>query len=259
MPLPALLLAVPALAFAPIADEPAELTVQPAAVTLTGPRDACQLVVTGRYADGSIRDLTHAVTVATDRPGVVAAGDGLFLRGTADGSATITLTAGRKSVRVPVTVAAVGAAAPVSFRNDVMAVFNVGGCNMGACHGTPSGKNGFKLSLRGAEPAADYLALTREQFGRRTDSHDPDGSLLLLKGLGRVPHEGAPGWGPTATPPNSSAAGSGRGFGTTRRRCRRSSRWTSAPARGCCSARAKRSNWPWSRPSRTAPNGTSPG
>ena len=61
---------------------------------------------------------------------------------------------------------------------------------MGACHGTPSGKNGFKLSLRGFDPPADYLQLTRDQFGRRGDSHSPDQSLTFLKATGRTAHEG---------------------------------------------------------------------
>src|SRR5438067_12303296 len=77
---------------------------------------------------------------------------------------------------------------------------HVGGRNDGACHGTPSGKNGFKLSLRGFDPAADFLQLTRDQFGRRTDKHDPTASLLLLKALGRVPHEGGQRFGPTSVP-----------------------------------------------------------
>ena len=89
---------------------------------------------------------------------------------------------------------------PVSFRRDVIAAMNVGGCNMGACHGTPSGKNGFKLSLRGFDPAADFLQLTREQFGRRTDKHDPKASLLLLKGVGGVPHEGGQRFGMNSVP-----------------------------------------------------------
>jgi hypothetical protein len=67
---------------------------------------------------------------------------------------------------------------------------NVGGCNMGACHGTPSGKNGFRLSLRGFDPALDYVQLTRDVFGRRSDRLNPEASLILQKGLGRVPHEG---------------------------------------------------------------------
>src|SRR5258708_28046929 len=35
------------------------LQVQPDKVTLTGPRATAQLVVTGVYADGTVRDLTH--------------------------------------------------------------------------------------------------------------------------------------------------------------------------------------------------------
>ena len=88
----------------------------------------------------------------------------------------------------------------MSFRRDVIAAMNVGGCNAGACHGTPSGKNGFKLSLRGFDPAADFLQLTREQFGRRTDKHAPEESLLLLKAVGRVPHEGGQRFGATSVP-----------------------------------------------------------
>src|SRR5205085_8897375 len=78
----------------------------------------------------------------------------------------------------------------VSFRNELVGVLNVGGCNQGACHGTPSGKNGFRLSLRGFDPAQDYLQLTRDVFGRRTDRLNPSSSLIVLKALGRVPHEG---------------------------------------------------------------------
>src|SRR5207302_583692 len=58
------------------------------------------------------------------------------------------------------------------------------------CHGTPSGKNGFKLSLRGYDPASDYVQLTRDVFGRRTGRMGAESSLIRLKALGRVPHEG---------------------------------------------------------------------
>jgi hypothetical protein len=79
---------------------------------------------------------------------------------------------------------------PVSFRHDLIAALNVGGCNQGACHGIPSGRGGFRLSLRGYDPAADYRELTREVHGRRTDRLDPQGSLIYRKALGVVPHEG---------------------------------------------------------------------
>ncbi len=79
---------------------------------------------------------------------------------------------------------------PVSFSNDVMAVLSRSGCNAGACHGNLNGRGGFRLSLRGDDPEADRVALTRGQFGRRADVLNPDESLLLKKASGRVPHEG---------------------------------------------------------------------
>jgi hypothetical protein len=78
----------------------------------------------------------------------------------------------------------------VSFRNDVMAVLSRGGCNQGACHGSQNGKNGFKLSLRGEDPAFDLGVLTRDMLGRRTNPHRPEDSLLLLKATASLPHEG---------------------------------------------------------------------
>jgi hypothetical protein len=183
-----------------VAGQPAALEVAPAAVTLTGLRDARQLVVSGKYSDGTVRDLTTVADVAVEPAAAVEVQEGLFLRPKQNGTATVVVRAGGKEVRVPVTVAGLDAPAPVSFRRDVVAAMNVGGCNMGACHGTPSGKNGFKLSLRGFDPAADFLQLTRDQFGRRTGKHTADQSLLLLKGVGRVPHEGGQRFGGTSLP-----------------------------------------------------------
>lgn len=81
-------------------------------------------------------------------------------------------------------------AMPVSFRNEIMAVLSKAGCNAGTCHGNKNGKGGFKLSLRGQDPAADYRVLTRDLFGRRANSMEPDQSLLLLKPTVQVAHEG---------------------------------------------------------------------
>ena len=80
--------------------------------------------------------------------------------------------------------------APVSFRNDVMAVLSKAGCNAGACHGNKSGKGGFKLSLRGESFSDDYVALTRDLAGRRVNVLEPDQSLMLLKPTTQLPHEG---------------------------------------------------------------------
>ncbi len=85
---------------------------------------------------------------------------------------------------------AVAAVEPVSFAREVIPIFTRAGCNSGACHGAPTGKNGFRLSLRGYDPALDIHTLTREMAGRRIDRIDPDRSLILQKATARVPHEG---------------------------------------------------------------------
>jgi hypothetical protein len=82
------------------------------------------------------------------------------------------------------------AAEPVSFDRDVMAVLSKAGCNQGACHGNLHGKGGFKLSLRGQDPAADFATLSRDQLGRRANLLSPDDSLLLVKPTMAVAHEG---------------------------------------------------------------------
>ncbi len=79
---------------------------------------------------------------------------------------------------------------PVSFQNDVMAVLSRAGCNAGACHGNLNGRGGFKLSLRGENPAGDFVALTRDMLARRTDVTNARESLLLRKAAGQLPHEG---------------------------------------------------------------------
>jgi hypothetical protein len=87
-------------------------------------------------------------------------------------------------------VTGISPAAEPRFVTDVMAVFSRGGCNLGTCHGNLNGKGGFKLSLRGENPVADWLTITRDALGRRLDRIHPDQSLLLLKSTGAVSHEG---------------------------------------------------------------------
>src|SRR2546421_10398907 len=83
-----------------------------------------------------------------------------------------------------------GESGPVSFVRQVLPVLTRQGCNAGSCHGTPTGKNGFRLSLRGYDPALDIISLTRDVTGRRIDPIAPESSLLLLKGTATISHEG---------------------------------------------------------------------
>lgn len=106
---------------------------------------------------------------------------------------------GRRKVPSPVrwllaglVLAACGAgrAAEPSFERDVLPILSKAGCNGGGCHGAIAGKEGFRLSLFGYDPAADYLAITRDARGRRIDRADPGASLLLTKPTMALPHKG---------------------------------------------------------------------
>ena len=77
-----------------------------------------------------------------------------------------------------------------SFYHEVIPALAKQGCSAGACHGSPSGKNGFRLSLRGYDPQADGLAIVRDEHGRRVDFLSPDSSLLLRKPMMKVERGG---------------------------------------------------------------------
>jgi hypothetical protein len=171
--------------------KPKSLQVHPDKLTLSGPRATAQLVVTGVYTDGTVRDLTHLADFRDEGADpLVGIDEDRFITAKKNGTSTLVISAGGQSVMVPVVVQNLDKPQLVSFRSEVIAALNVGGCNSGACHGTPTGKNGFKLSLRGYDPPADYLQLTRDVFGRRTDRQHAESSLVMLKALGRISHEG---------------------------------------------------------------------
>lgn len=176
--------------------QPLSLVVQPEMIRLSGPRAMQQIIITGRYRDGTERDLTPFCALHAEDADVAAIGPGGFLEPRKDGNTTLVAQAGSCTARVPVVVTSVDQPQPISFGQQLIGALNVGGCNQGACHGLPSGRGGFRLSLRGYQPEADYLELTHDALGRRTDRLDPEASLIYLKALGRVPHEGGQRFGP---------------------------------------------------------------
>lgn len=79
---------------------------------------------------------------------------------------------------------------PFHFETDVVSILSRFGCNSSGCHGKAEGQNGFKLSIFGFDPRADYVSLTSEGRGRRTNPTIPEQSLLLQKMCGDMPHGG---------------------------------------------------------------------
>ena len=169
---------------------PASVEIAPKGAALVGRRATRQLILSAAYADGSTRDLTRLVEWVSLDPSiaVVSSKGQVVPRG--NGTATIVARRGSVEAKAEVIVSKMEAPAPVSFRHDVIPSLSQAGCNMGACHGTPTGKGGFKLSLRGYLPDQDYVTLSRDAAGRRINPLDPDTSVVLQKPLGLIPHEG---------------------------------------------------------------------
>ncbi len=175
---------------AAVVGQPAALTVLPKEIVLADGRTIQQVIVTGQYANNQSRDLTPFAEYSVETPEVAAVDSTGLVSPRKDGRTILVVKAGTQVAKVPVTVKDAAKPHLVSFRHELVGALNVGGCNQGACHGTPSGKNGFRLSLRGYDPDSDYVQLTRDVLGRRTASLNPEESLILQKALGRVPHEG---------------------------------------------------------------------
>jgi hypothetical protein len=169
---------------------PGTFVVQPPEVQLSGGRATQQLLVSGQFANDLLADVSVQARYESLSPDVVEVTPQGLLLPRSHGETQIVVRHAGQERRVSVTVGGLADADPIDFRTDVMAAFSRAGCNQGSCHGSPQGKNGFRLSLRGFDPDVDFFTLTHQDGGRRTNVLQPEASLILLKGTGSVPHQG---------------------------------------------------------------------
>lgn len=165
------------------------ISVSPAEVSLRGENRRQTLVVTALLEDGREKDASHLARMVV-RDSAVAGCDANQILGVADGDSKVTVQVGSHSAAVPVRVSGFHDYPPVHFVNDVVPRLSKLGCNSGGCHGRAAGQNGFKLSVFGFNPVADYDALTKEARGRRVFPASPQQSLLLTKPTSQMPHGG---------------------------------------------------------------------
>ncbi|PQO44163.1 DUF1549 domain-containing protein [Blastopirellula marina] len=167
---------------------PQQVAVYPTAIQLSDPQGRQRIVVTGSDPAGS-RDWTHQARITSSRPEIAAVRDGVVYP-LADGEAEIAVQVGGAVQKIPVQVTNRTTARRIEFESEVLVALSKQGCNQGACHGSPSGKGGFRLSLRAFDQKLDELTLIREESGRRINLIEPEKSLLLLKPLMSVAHGG---------------------------------------------------------------------
>lgn len=166
------------------------LEILPNRYALETKRDFHRVLVLATFKDATTEDITGMCDLKVADP-KIAKLDGLTLRPVADAGLTeVVATIGGRTVKAPVTVKDGSKERPISFRLDCMPVFMRGGCNQGGCHGAARGKDGFRTSLFGMDPAGDYTRITREMPGRRVNLAIPEESTLIEKAVGAVPHSG---------------------------------------------------------------------
>jgi hypothetical protein len=168
---------------------PTQLASYPSEILLDGPRSKQQVIVTGSDSDDSLRDWTKDIQISSANTSIAKVENGVVYP-LADGETEIIVGVGDLQQTVPVRVSNFRAQDPTAFESEVLVALSKQGCNSGACHGSPSGKGGFRLSLRAFDKQLDELTLIREDFGRRVNTLQPERSLLLLKPTMGVEHGG---------------------------------------------------------------------
>jgi hypothetical protein len=168
---------------------PAALRVEPGRVVLDSPETTQQLLATGgppaapvdwtRVASFKVLDSSIATVDAT----------GLLIP-KGEGRTEVIVSHKGEQARIAVEVTGLRQPVPISFVSQVMPILTKAGCNAGGCHGKAEGQAGFKLSVFGFDPQADFRAIVMEGRGRRTFPGAPAQSLVLRKGAGLVPHGG---------------------------------------------------------------------
>ncbi|MBM3801358.1 MAG: DUF1553 domain-containing protein [Acidimicrobiia bacterium] len=166
------------------------LIAEPAEVRLSNPGASQRLVVTGFYEDGTARDRSLECRYRSLSPRVAQVSEDGSVRGVSPGEAVVEAQLQGKSALVAVRVAANPSEVSVNFSQDLLSIFTQKSCNSPSCHGAIAGQNGFKLSLFGYDPEADFRMIVKAKEGRRVNLADPEQSLILLKPSASIPHGG---------------------------------------------------------------------
>ncbi len=172
-----------------LVDSPKNMTVYPNVIELADSRDRQQVAVTGKNEQNGPRDWSRYARMTSSNPQIAEVRDGIVYP-ISDGETDVIIEVGSKSQVVPTRVSNMATERQIEFESEVLVALSKQGCNSGACHGSPSGKGGFRLSLRAFDMKLDELTLIREDFGRRTNPIDSERSLLLQKPLMKVAHGG---------------------------------------------------------------------
>ncbi len=149
-------------------------------------------LVAARYEErvDEIVDVTRDAQFQSLTPGICQVSSAGIVTAVGDGEGRIRIRWKEDTAIALVLVRDSVVTRPFHFERDIVPILSRYGCNASGCHGKAEGQNGFKLSVFGFDPPADFVALLQESQGRRVSLARPAESLLLTKATGRVPHGG---------------------------------------------------------------------
>ena len=165
------------------------LAIYPPTINLSAKSDLQHVIAVATRSDGISQDVTEQAEWKIANPDLATL-ENTVLSPKADGKSQLTAQWQGLNANVALEITNSQLVRTVSFERDVMPILTKVGCNTGSCHGAARGKDGFRLSLFGYDPAGDYQRITREIGIRRINLAVPDQSLVLLKATGSVQHSG---------------------------------------------------------------------
>src|SRR5262249_53411523 len=145
--------------------------------SLNGKWAVQRIVITGKLADGTVRDVTPQTQFKSTNRKIAAVSKSGVVTPVADGEAFIEINAAGRKQKLHVTGKG-SREVTATFLNEVRPLLGKLGCNATACHGGARGQGGLHLSLFGGDPEADFEALTKASGGRRINRLDPQQSLV---------------------------------------------------------------------------------
>jgi hypothetical protein len=168
----------------------AGISISPRDISLDGPGAAQRLLVTSTDAAGREHDRTFDCQIRSLDP-AIARVERAQVIAVAPGDAKIQASCDGAETSIVVHVGDQPAGAmQIDFTRDLLSILTTKGCNGSSCHGSPAGQAGFKLSLYGADPAADHRMIVEAADGRRVDLRKPAESLFLQKPTFAIAHGG---------------------------------------------------------------------
>lgn len=181
-------MAAPLAATSPSTDAQ-ELLIEPNVAFIRGTGNTHTLLFTAIDSTGARRDVTSTAKVSVDDPAIVSAVEPGVFEARELGIAKVTANYQGLQASAAIVVQP-RRTTRIDFATEVAPVFSQYGCSNSNCHGALNGQNGFKLSLFGYDPDADYDAIVRQSDGRRINLGRPEQSLLLQKPTFAIAHGG---------------------------------------------------------------------